>query len=230
MRSVSTEQRAALTLPHNERTLSSLWTWLPYRKVGSFETMELDRLLFERVRKNEHLPYLRFYQWETRTVSFGRTHGMEHEPVAQLEADGWSVVKRPTGGGTVLHQNDLCFSIVWHKEGGTIPWTISQSYLAIHKFVRNALQKMGLEPEFHKEEMDSQYYGNQLCFKNPVCSDLMLGGKKIVGGAQWRSHDTALHQGSIQLAIDPKDLGLFKSAFESQFNVRFAEDAELSQC
>ncbi len=213
-------------IPENNPLLSQNdWDWLPYACEAAAPTMQKDRDLFERVKAGNHLPYIRFYRWEKPAISFGRTHDMTKVPQETFKADGWSIVQRPTGGGTVLHQKDLCFSIVWRKQNAALPWRINDSYLFIHKWIRNSLAALGHSCDFHKVSAESAYYGDALCFQNPVCSDLLEGGRKIVGGAQWRSHDVALHQGSIQLDLGPESLDIFKHEFEKLYNVRMIEPA-----
>ncbi len=199
---------------------ANTWEWMPLAIEDSSNTMQRDRDLFESVKTGQNLPYIRFYKWKNPTVSFGRTYNMDQVPREKLTGEGWSVVQRPTGGGTVLHKNDLCFSLAWQKNNSTIPWRIAESYLAIHKWIRSSLKILDVECTFQTDSAGSIYYGNDLCFKNPVCSDLLQEGKKIVGGAQWRSHDTALHQGSIQLDLSETRLEIFQSSFQDHFKVR----------
>lgn len=218
------------TLSPNPLIPAQAWEWLPYVCEDSHQTMQRDRDLFESMKRGERPPYLRFYRWKTPTISFGRTHDMSKVPKETFMADGWSIVQRPTGGGTVLHQNDLCFSLAWTKNDPVLPWRISDSYLFIHRWIRNSLETLGVSCDFYKTSQESVYYGDALCFQNPVCSDLLEGGHKVVGGAQWRSHDAALHQGSIQMNLGADALEAFRSGFERQFENRLIGADNTASC
>lgn len=224
------------------------WQWMDLLCEESQSTMDRDRELFEEIKTGRKLPILRFYRWKKPTVSYGRTQGIDESSRLKYISEGFEVVKRPTGGGKVVHTNDVCFSITWRKEDSSIiPWKIKESYYEIHKWIRQSLKELGIEAYFvnnppafpfttplylplqrgevrkGKEEI-SEIEG--WCFENPIQYDLFLDGRKIVGGAQWRekgTNDTALHQGSIQVPIKETDLHVFKETFCEMFSVKFNE-------
>jgi lipoate-protein ligase A len=78
----------------------------------------------------------------------------------------------------------------------------------------------GRERESSKEEAGLPTQEGGWCFESPICYDLVHEGRKVVGGAQWRDGNTALHQGSIQLALPERSIFIFKRYFEKFFNVQ----------
>ncbi len=203
--------------------------------------MEKDRELFQKVREAQEKPFLRFYQWKTPTLSYGRTQGIDANTQIEYEAKGWEIVRRPSGGGKVLHQGDLCYTLVWRKEDDALPWEVSESYCAIHRWVKISLERLGFSMEQRLQKNSSDK--NSWCFQNPIQYDILSQGEKIIGGAQWREGNTALHQGSIQLEkLGTVPLGTvpnfsnftnfsvssltsaFKSNFESFFNIKFCDE------
>lgn len=198
------------------------WIWIPCRTDSGPANMDLDRRLFESVRDGLSPSFLRFYGWSSPTLSYGRTQGISETGKAEAAAQGLTVVRRPTGGGKVPHDKDFCFSLAWKKSETNLPWTINESYRAIHAWVQDSLSELGIRTELIGRKTD---LGNGWCFESAVCSDLILDGRKVVGGAQWREGHTALHQGSIQLPLSPAQLEVFKANFSRTFGVRLSDAA-----
>lgn len=197
------------------------WRLLDTRRDDSAETMEFDRTLFRSLKDAGGPGILRFYTWRFPTVSYGRTQPIDLPSQERLISAGWKVVQRPTGGGRVYHRDDLCFSILWRKDDAAIPWEIMESYRAIHGWIRDALADLGRPTEFHQDRSRGVNYGDKWCFQNAVCADLVEGGKKLVGGAQWRDGAAALHQGSIQWPEAHQRIESFRAAFERRFGARW---------
>lgn len=194
--------------------------WIDFLCEESEPTMNRDRILFKKMKNEQQNPILRFYKWKPPTLSYGRTQKIDEETRKKFILEGWNLTERPTGGGKVFHKNDLCFSVFWRKENGCLPWTILDSYRLIHEWIQKSLEKIGVESsllEIKKDDLKQSW-----CFQNPVSFDLISNHSKVVGGAQWRDGNSALHQGSIQLDLNESTLPIFKSNFESFFNVTFS--------
>ncbi len=191
--------------------------------------MDKDRLLFQAVKNSSENPYLRFYSWDTPTLSYGRTQGMDIQTQTDFLAKGWNIARRPTGGGRVLHQRDLCFTVAWRKENSELPWKVMDSYCAIHTWLKNSLETVGYTLESCPDAKSSN--PESWCFQSPVAHDILKEGQKIIGGAQWREGSAALHQGSIQLeklvSVTPVSslISILKTTFQSTFKVQFYEEA-----
>ncbi|MBI2915294.1 MAG: hypothetical protein HYY07_00370 [Elusimicrobia bacterium] len=170
------------------------------------------------MKQNRLEPILRFYKWERAAISYGRTQKIEAALESEWRREELDIVRRPTGGGIVRHGNDVCFTLIWKKEDSEIPWKIDDSYCAIHRWILDSIQKLGIQCQSYdtNEKIKTQGW----CFQNPVRHDLISVDKKIVGGAQRRDQETALHQGSIQLSLDPSQMQIFRKSFESLFGVR----------
>ena len=201
----------AVPLHKQTEQFGSAWQILPYLLESPFQTMERDKKIF----RTFSAPVLRFYRWARPAVSFGRTRGIENQIERAALEKGWQVVGRPTGGGIVEHANDLCFSLFWPKTDSTFPWKVADSYAAIHEWIAEGLKELGVETS-------SVYQKNRetgWCFQTAVCHDLVADGKKIVGGAQWREKDKALHQGSIQTPLPPTAVSVLEEKFRNKFGV-----------
>lgn len=179
--------------------------------------MDRDRSLFRDVKEGSRGPVVRLFSWRRTTVSYGRTQGIDNATVEQARLRSWDLVQRPTGGGKVIHENDICFSILWMRQDRAIPWKVLDSYRVIHGWIGRCLEEL----DFPIEKAAMKSGDGRWCFQSPACFDILSDGKKIVGGAQWRDGNAAIHQGSIQVSIPPDRLGLFKESFESEFDVAF---------
>ena len=57
---------------------------------------------------------VRLYSWSPTALSLGRSQRLEEVDVAAAEALGWCVVRRPTGGGALVHPEggEVTYSVV----------------------------------------------------------------------------------------------------------------------
>lgn len=144
------------------------------------------------------IPVLRFYSWDRSSMSIGYV-----QSYAGVAKDGYSLVRRPTGGGVVFHDMDLTYTIVIpsaHKIGKL---GREESYYFFHNLIIKALNKIGLETELVKFAEATKERSTMQCFTAPVKFDVALKGtkgyssSKIAGAAQRRTKNGILHQGSI---------------------------------
>ena len=150
-------------------------------------------------------PMLRFYLSDKPWVSLGysrrgfkRSYGSAHaSPEKFRYVRDLPVCRRITGGGRVVHGNDIIFSVIAHKESEPSFGSVRLSYLKIHEAVKLAFENLGLAPRFYR--CDEPLPKGEDCFLYPIATDLAIGKKKMAGGAQKRTHGVMLHQESIKL-------------------------------
>jgi len=202
-----------------------VWNLFPTISAPMPLQMALDELLFIAQKKDPQAPVLRFYVASSPWISTGYSFRGEADlskSALILKYPNVPTCRRVTGGGCVLHGEDLIFSLIARYSGGSLVSPLSKredrgdflnplrsplvkgegalsavrtSYAKIHESVRLGLQACGLDPKFYsgQEELPK---GND-CFDFPVESDLSWKGKKIAGGAQKRSEGVLLHHESI---------------------------------
>lgn len=161
----------------------ALWT---DASLGSGTThMALDETMLRLAEQ----PTMRIYRWMEHEVTFGYPQRWAD---AQGLAGDRPVIRRCTGGGFVEHGDDVTISLavpISHPFARLAP---AETYRLIHDAIRVAL---GGDARL-ADEADCRC--GAACFTSPARFDLMLGGKKILGGAQRRSREGFLYQGSIQ--------------------------------
>ena len=160
--------------------------------------MALDETLVK-LRPNEAT--LRFFHWIPGPAATYGYAQFYNEVGRALPAPFFeNAARRPTGGGIVLHTDDLTFSLVFQYPGRP-----TEIYQRLHRYISEALSAQGqilsLSGASPKESYQPSYAQQaSACFQNPVENDLLtVEGKKILGGALRRFGTTVLYQGSLQL-------------------------------
>jgi lipoate-protein ligase A len=163
--------------------------------------MALDEVLLGSVTK----PTLRIYRWMGSCVTFGYFQRIGE--VRTVFPD-LPLVRRWTGGGMVEHGSDLTFSLMIPKGDSAASMAPAIFYRELHGRIARWLSDILSQEVRLAREGDLRAGG--ACFVAPVSDDLLLEGRKILGGAQRRSEGALLYQGSIQgvacMSWDPQGL------------------------
>jgi len=153
-----------------------------------YENMQKDYENFLRVEEGGG-PFFRLYLWEKPVISLGF-----HQEPRVFPVD---VVKRPTGGGALLHGWDISFSVVDVKEmWGKSPKKI---YLRLMGLLKESLEGLGLSLGI------SNYggtYGEYFCLFQPTFGEITHMGKKLVACAMRVGKRGFLLHGSLFWALD----------------------------
>lgn len=152
--------------------------------------MACDEALLARADK----PLMRVFNWSGPWVSAGYFSGLDE--AANVRPD-LPLCRRWTGGGIVVHEGDFTFSLAVPRGEPWAAMRAAESYRALHEALAHALRQSGVEASLSGE---ADHAGAQ-CFAAPVRGDVMLGSRKIAGGAQRRTKRGLLHQGSIQAPL-----------------------------
>jgi len=137
-------------------------------------------------------PVLRFYGWTEAAASFG--YFQRYADVAALTSLR-PLVRRPTGGGIVPHDNDWTYSLVFPPEHTWHELRAVESYRAVHLWLQAAFARVGVAVEVAAEASKSQV---GQCFAGHEQFDVLFHGRKIAGAAQRRTKQGLLIQGSVQ--------------------------------
>lgn len=172
---------------------------------------------------------LRFYRWSGPAVTVGY-----FEDVLRVASrpgrkeKNAPVIRRITGGGAVLHGEDLTFSLILRLPALFFASDVKSSYLKINEAVR-----VGLAAEFPRMDYadcktaasQSSRQKERVCFDAPSCYDLLLDGKKVLGGSQRRAKSVLLHQSTLFLPLDHGKLAeRIREGFERVWGVSFRRE------
>ena len=138
-------------------------------------------------------PVLRFYRWKPSALSLGYFQSIKDIDIKACKKHNVDIVRRITGGKTVLHDNELTYSIIIDEN--KMPKSIIDSYKIISKGILIALKNIGLKPEM--KEAINKKTTSAICFNEPSYYEIIVNNKKIVGSAQTRKQGKLLQHGSI---------------------------------
>ncbi len=167
--------------------------YLGFSRLEPYKNMAIDEMLFMKALERNSIATFRFFTFNKRCISIGRNQRPENLPTEFLK-NKIEIVKRPTGGGAVLHDDDLCYSIVMPESYLGINNSLLASYGIITNGLKTGFELCGINVEYGKSITDS---AQPLCFDQTLSYELTINGKKLVGSAQRRSKGILLQQGSI---------------------------------
>jgi len=156
------------------------------------ENLALDEALLLAAEEGDGGEVLRFWEWPDLAVVLGAggSIGVDvNEPACR--ADGASLHRRASGGGTVLlGRGCLLFSLVLSYDRAAELRDVTASYRWVLGKVRDALRP--LAPVHHIG-----------------ISDLAVDGRKVSGNAQQRKTRHVLHHGTLLYAFDLENIGRY---------------------
>lgn len=185
---------------------------LPLTSHSSSANMAIDEAISLSVATQAQPPTLRFYQWTQPTLSLGYFQSIANAESYLNELGHESsvvIVRRSTGGGAILHDRELTYSLSLPLESGN-PGPRELVYQLMHQSIRRVLVKMGvLSIPYRvigstKTKPATIGLGTSssepfLCFQRRTGEDLICAGYKILGSAQRRVRGGVLQHGSLLL-------------------------------
>ena len=156
--------------------------------------MALDLHFLEKtISKVEILFTLRFYHWEGNWISLGYHQKVIPPHWEKLIEDGViKVVRRPSGGGAVLHSGGITYALTFKKPSYKI-----FSYEIVNNWLIKSFNELGLHL---KRGHIRKSLIKENCFGSSYVSDLVdQYGFKRIGSAQYRKKGAFLQHGEIQL-------------------------------
>lgn len=143
------------------------------------------------------VPTIRLYQWGPACVSLGYAQPETDVDAAAARELGLDVVRRPTGGGAILHAEDeITYSVVLPR--ALAPPDLFESYRFIARGILNALASFGLRGEF----MEGHTGRDALCYLREEGVSVGIDARKISGGAQKRTKTHILQHGTLLVSSD----------------------------
>jgi lipoate-protein ligase A len=193
------------------------WQLIESPNLSGPQNMEYDLKLFHDFEKGLVPSTLRIYSWKPNCISLGYSQKMDRWIDGKMARKlGWDVVKRPTGGGIVFHNEaEVTYSLVTAIDNPILPEGLVPSYTKISEAIIFALKLMGIDSKLQtsnlppssrlrragklqkKPQIPNSKSETRLCFSYPAEYEIVYNGKKIVGSAQKRGKRTLLQQGSV---------------------------------
>ena len=204
----------------------------PFANEGTYQ-MAYDCALLEQSGQTGACVF-RHYSCLPACYTFGYTQHLDE--VRAKTNSAAPLVRRPTGGGIVHHQNDWTYSLVISHQHPQSQLAARASYEWIHDLLAHTLQEdfqidTRLLPCAKKKSGEAcaparSPHLTESCAVQPVPFDVMLASDKIAGAAQKRTKDGLLIQGTIFKQHLP---ALDWQRFEDLFALRIASSLFLTK-
>lgn len=182
--------------------------------------MAIDEYLIKYYEKTKR-PVLRFYGWSPAAISVGKYQSVIND--INIEActdDDMCVVRRITGGGGILHEDELTYSIVCSEEDiGCRNMEVKKAFEKLNGFILNFYRGYGLKPAYAVEVLKKTVFGGAapFCYTGHEEYDIVVKGKKIGGNAQMRKKNIIFQHGSIPLSgAKEKPLKYFNAGINTE--------------
>ncbi len=169
------------------------WHLILEGRCPSRLNMARDLALFQSVLDGNRQGFFRVYNWDEPALTTG-FHQKGFRPAdTKLSIP---VVRRPTGGGAVLHVDDMTFSIAAPESP---PFTgVIGTCRKVSEIFASALKECGLDA---KIQGDTAGFAD-VCFQRTSPVELCVRGAKIMGMALLRKNGHILVQGVLPLTVD----------------------------
>lgn len=182
--------------------------------------MAVDEAIMIHVAKKAVPPTFRLYGWRPPTLSLGRLQSYQRDVDSDnCRSLGVDVVRRPTGGRAVLHDNEVTYSLIISEDDPFLPPNLRDSFYLATDGIVKGLAVLGIEAEIQGRQFAgglakacrSELRGEQgagqavqsgACFDSPSWYEVVADNKKLVGSAQARLNGVFLQHGSILIALD----------------------------
>jgi len=177
-----------------------LTAWWDHAADGPANMAADECLAAEAERRDAVL--VRFYGWTAPTLSLGGFQRRADVHAAGLA--GLPVVRRPSGGGAIVHGSDLTYAVAVPRRHrwGSSPATL---YDAFHATLADWLRGRGIAAALHEAAVPTpDDTAPLLCFDRRAAGDLLVpapggpsGSVKVMGSAQRRLGGVVLQHGSL---------------------------------
>lgn len=142
--------------------------------------MALDEAILEARAQGAAPNTLRIYTFSPSAVSIGYFQKIrESVHIEKIRSYGYDLVRRPTGGGSVFHDEfgEITYSLIADED--VLGSDLLESYRRVCTGLIEALNVLGIEASF-----------------KPI-NDVTVGGRKISGNAQLRRRGIVLQHGTL---------------------------------
>ena len=145
-------------------------------------------------------PTLRLYGWKRPTLSLGAHQPGSDADLRACRERGVDLVRRPTGGGAVLHHLEVTYSVSGRLGEAPLPSSVLGIYDRISEALVAGLGRLGVGAEAVRASSRGRAPAD--CFKAQSAREIVVHGRKLVGSAQVRRKGVFLQHGSVLLDLD----------------------------
>lgn len=171
------------------------WRLIEFNCLDAYTNMAIDEAIFIGREKLGLPATLRFYGWRPAAVSIGYFQRIEDPSLEEYKRQKLTIVRRFTGGGAILHKNEITYSLACPSNEFITFSNIKKTQQLVHQAIILALQSLRINAQLERKQ--SKKPTPYFCFVNPSEDDVVEEGQKIVGSAQRRKNKVFFQHGSI---------------------------------
>ncbi len=189
--------------------MSKEWRLLIDQPAPASWNMAVDEAIMTMVGRKDSPPTLRIYAWQPPGLSLGYFQRSEEVDLAACRSQGVDVVRRPTGGRAILHDQEVTYSLSLPEDLPGLPRGVTEAYRVIAGGLVRGLQFLGVPAEIAPAPHGPGRRGlgkTAACFDAPCWHEIIAQGRKLVGSAQTRRRRAVLQHGSIPLKLQAEEL------------------------
>jgi len=183
------------------------WRLIEEGKGDGSVNMITDKAILLACHEGKVPPTLRLYGWNRPTLSLGYLQNVTLQVNTELcQTLNIPIVKRPTGGRAILHNDELTYSVIAPTSHPSFFGGLRQTF----EVISTALLKSLSQLEIHEVclKRDGRYGDKRLEVKSPACFasfnlfEIAVKNRKLIGSAQRRTKNAFLQHGSILIDMD----------------------------
>lgn len=178
------------------------WRLIHSGAAAGATNMAVDEAILRAVAAEEAPPTIRFYAWEPGCLSLGRAQPVDDVDRRAVQAAGFDLVRRPTGGRAILHVDELTYSVIAPQTDPRISGGVVESYRRLSQGLIRGLEQLGVEDIVADQRAENRGHEGPVCFEVPSDYEIAVDGKKLVGSAQMRARGIVLQHGAVPLYGD----------------------------
>ena len=185
------------------------WRCLDTGFLTGYENMAIDEAIYMSCQEKKAPPTIRIYGWTPPAVSLGYFQKAENAvDLGACRRRGVDVVRRLSGGRSVLHHKELTYSIICGEGTPPLGSSVLETYKTISECLIITLRGLGLDVQWvasrEKHAASQEKDKTASCFSSPSWYEITVEGKKICGSAQKRGEGVLLQHGSLLIDYDPE--------------------------
>ena len=181
---------------------ANVWRIIKSPPATGAWNMAVDEAILLEIGAGRSMSTLRVYSWEPACLSLGYAQSIKDVDFIALNENGWTLVRRPTGGRAILHTDELTYSVIVPLNDPGVSGSVLECYHQLSIALLKALGLLGLCAQADPHAESPQNGLGPVCFEVPSNYEITAGGKKLIGSAQARKKEGILQHGSLPLFGD----------------------------
>jgi lipoate-protein ligase A len=188
------------------------WRLLLSEPADGASNMAVDEAILRAVAAGRARPTLRFYAWNPPCLSLGRGQKASDVDTQAVQAAGYHLVRRPTGGKAILHIDELTYSVIAPEPDPRMAGGVVTSYRRLSAGLMRGLQQLGAlditakgrhaDRRRNPQAREERRQLGPVCFEVPSDYEITAQERKLIGSAQMRAEGVVLQHGAVPLHGD----------------------------